>query len=163
MASYGQVIDTFSEPEKEFVYQGLIEYFENPMMTKIKDAGEYSMYGVKIHALLGIENRYLLLFKHKDTEPIGTSVNLSLLRWVTIQTRALTDEYDVSTHSYIPRRTKIDTKLFLFYHDNKQFNYHAQNLPIQVTLLPKKGGIEYSNTGSLVSALETYQTILSFV
>ena len=161
MANYGEII---YDSSKDGLYNLFTQYFSNPVMTKIKDTDLYSMYIAKINAQLGIEFRYIIVFIWKDDSKVGTEEKLESLKWVSLQTRTLKDEYKLNIHSYIPSRSvALGNKITLVHKDNKQYRYTVENLPIIVTLLPTEKGIEYNSSGNLISALETYQTIISVV
>jgi hypothetical protein len=160
MTQYGEIIDNGYDPKKEQVYNIFAKYFNNPKMVKIKDVKNYSMYGVKINIISGIEYRYILVFVEKDKNSVGYPEDFLNLNWIVLQTRTLQDEYNIPVHDYIPRRIpelecnikSIDTN----------YNYMVEKLPIKITLIPKNGGLEYHSSGTLLSAIETYQTIVSF-
>ena len=163
MAQYGQVLDNLYDPSREGVYALFTDYFENPLLTKVKDVETYSMYAVKIHALLGIENRYIIVFLYKDDNPKGHQDRLENLRWVSLQTRGIPDEYSVTIHSYIPRRTSIDQKINVTEIKDRTYVYKVTNIPINITLLPSKNkNVDYSHSGTVTSALETYNTVVTF-
>lgn len=163
MASYGQLINSGFDPVKESVYTLFTEYFENPVMTKIGDVNNFSKYLTKIHALLGVEFRYIIVFVRKNNAKPGSQLSLDRLKWVSLQTRTLSDEHDLSWHAYIPRRLPdLDKKITLVNKDERQYVYTVQDLPLIVTLLPKSKGLDYNSSGTVVSALETYQTIITF-
>lgn len=165
MAYYGQSLDVDYDINKENVYSLFCEYFKNPKMTKIKNVNKYSMYITKIHALLGIEFRYLIIFVKGDEYSLGTEKLLSELHWISFQTRTLTDEHNIPYHTYIPRRIPaLDKKITLNSKDNHQYKYAVDYLPIEITLLPKSTkGMDYQSTGTVVTALETYYTVVSFI
>jgi hypothetical protein len=169
MTHYGELLDKNFDPTREFLYQSFTRYFDNPTMTKIKDVDEYSLYMCKIYTLLGIEYRYIVVFVHKDQKATGEKEKLDQLCWVSLQTRTLNDEHDehdFAPHSYIPTRLPIlNKKITLTFHDKGQYLYKVDDLPLRVTLLPQgkmSFGLEYNPTGSLITALETYNTIVSF-
>ena len=164
MASYGERLNNGYEPIRDNIYPLFVEYFENPKMTKVKDVGNYSMYIVKIASNLGIEYRYLIVFVIKNDFKLGDNKFLSQLEWQSLQTRTLPDEHHVYTHSYSPVRIpELDKKITLEKNDNEQYIYGVDDLPIRITLLPKKGNQSfYNNKGTVVIALETYQTLVNF-
>jgi len=165
MANYGELLDNDYDPNKDMVYPLFVEYFNNPLMSKLKDTEQNSIYISRIHSLLGIEHRYLIVFVFKDRIPLGTQINLSKLPpWISLQTRTLQDEHQVPFHNYIPRRLNgLNQKIALTHKDENQYVYNVDQLPLIITLLPKTGGsMEYSNSGQVVNALETYQTIVTF-
>lgn len=166
MASYGQPLDYGYKPYRDSVYRLFVQYFNNPVLYKIKEAGTYSVYMAKIHALLGIEKRYLIVFASKTIDQTGQKRYLTELQWDCLQTRSLPDEHDIPEyHSYTPTRLKdLDRKITLENSDVKQYNYRVEELPIRITLLAKtSSGLDYNRSGTVVPALETYQTIVNFV
>lgn len=161
MAHYGQPINNGFDPKKDYIYNLFGEYFNYPKMVKIKDVKNYSMYGVKINISLGIEFRYILVFVDKDKYPVGYSQDFLKLNWIILQTRTLEDDYKIKVHDYIPKRlSEMNSNIKLV---DTKYNYKVENLPINITLLSKNGGYEYLSNGTLISAIETYQTIVSFI
>jgi hypothetical protein len=163
MTDFGELLDDYN-PQRDNVYPLFVNYFSNPILTKIKDVEMYSVYMSKIHALLGIEFRYIVVFVNRDNKPVGTTIYLANLPWITLQTRTLTDDHKLPFHTYNPRRLPFfDHKIKLVHQDEKQYEYVVEKLPLKVILLPKtKGTMEYNANGTIVNALETYQTIVSF-
>jgi hypothetical protein len=162
----GQVINPDYDPRKNYVYESFTEYFNNPSMVKIKDVEVYSMYMIKIYAMLGNAYRYLILFVDKDNNKIGAKKPMSSLEWTSLQTRTLQENHDIPQHIYDVRKTdtmsqkiKINTK------DDQQSTYSVETFPISVTLLhTRKNNIhQYNQSGTIVSALETFQTVIKFV
>lgn len=166
MAHYGQTLDSGYDPTRDDIYALFSRYFENPRMIKIKDIDKYSMYMIKIHALLGVEFRYLIVFVPKNDLPKGDEKFLGQLQWESLQTRTLTDDHNIPFHSYTPLRLpNLDKKIQLKTKDMNQYVYSVSELPVQIILLPTKNGtsFDYNPSGSVVSALETYQTLINYV
>lgn len=160
----GHLIDPDFDPAKEPIYTGFAEYFNNPPMTKIKDVEQYTMYAAKIEAFLGVENRYVVAFVRKDQKENGTAVRLRDLEWTSLQTRTLADEHAIPMHSYFPRRHPgIDKRIVLDKNDEKRYDYRVEDLPLQVTLLVSGKHSAYYKEGSVTSALETYQAIVTWL
>ena len=114
MASYGQALNSGYDPIKDNIYPLFTQYFENPRMTKIKDTDSYSMYMSKIHALLGVEFRYLITFVPGNNFPIGDTKFLTELEWESLQTRTLIDDHKLPFHSYTPVRIRdLDRRITL--------------------------------------------------
>jgi hypothetical protein len=172
ISKYGQWIGEEKELDRKPVYQAFAEYFNNPNMTKIKDVGEYSMYIAKIYAQLGIEYRYIITFIYKDNRSIGYMDSLSNLPWVCLQTRTMTDNHKLNYHSYIPRKlVSLNKKIVLVNTSETEQTYKCDEIPqLSITLLiPEKkkssynqSSFEYYSTGSIITAIETYQTIISW-
>lgn len=166
MAKYGEFLDLGYDPYKEKIFEAFSQYFNNLQMTKIKDVENYSMYMAKIFSQLGIEYRYVIIFIVKDDKPIGSTQALSEMRWVTLQTRSLHDNHKLPNQTYIPRRQpSLMKKITLIKRDVTQYTYRCDDYPLLVTLLPTKkdSTTEYNQTGSIVTALESYNTIVSWV
>lgn len=163
MAQYGQVLDGGYEPEKDYVYSLFVNYFNNPTMTKIKDVGNYSMYGCKIYCLLSKECRYIIAITHMDNYTSGTVEELKNIKWISLQTRTLSEQYNVETHVYEPKSEgPLATRITRVKKDNNSSTYESNELPIIITLLhtPKKSN--YQDKGTVVVALETWETIVTF-
>ena len=144
----------------EALYQAIVAYFGNPEMYKIKNINNYSMYICKIESHLLIEYKYLIVFVQEDVSEINSKVRLFDLKWVSLQTRVLPDEYDIPNFSYFPRRyTPLLNKITLSHKDQKGYKYMVEKYPVSVTILPMKS--EPKQTGTLVEALESYNTILT--
>lgn len=164
MANYGEMLDTGYDPFREKIYNIFCIYFNNPSLTKIKDINQFSMYAVKTNGMLGIEHRYIIVFVYKNNHHTGHEETLDNLYWVSIQTRTLTEEYKTRVHNYIPRKLpELDKKINLQHRDDKQYVYNVEDYPISITLIPKSKSLDYGNTGKIINAIETFQTIVNFL
>lgn len=164
MACYGELLNTF-DPLKDNFYTYINEYFNFPSLTKIKDVNNNSIYMVKTICLLSNKCRYLIAVILKDDNNIGSIVKLIDLNWISFQTRTLDDKHNIDSHNYQPlmkgplketiKRTEILPEL----------SKYVCKFPIEILLLHKKKDIqsEYQPTGNIISALETYETIINFI
>ena len=145
------------------MYAHFDDYFNHPTMVKIKDVDSYSVYMSKTYCLLSNECRYIVVFIHTDSMPTRTQEPLANLRWVSLQTRTLEDKHDLPPHNYKPRRTTpLNTPIIRTKVDKQCSTYKCEKYPLTVTLLHgKHGADEYQVRGSIISALETYNTILT--
>lgn len=165
MFRYGQLIDADYDPSKNESYNALSDYFNDPSLKKLKDSNGYSMYICKIYSLLGKEQRYLIVFVVKDSTPVGHSANLSDLRWESLQTRTLEEHYDLLPHSYrAVNKPPLNDQIEVISRDENKSVYNSVKLPLVITLLhSKKNSLyQYSPKGTVVTALETFQTIITF-
>lgn len=163
MSQYGYSFDNSYNPNHDNIYKLLSYYFDNPTLHKIEDKNSHSMYAVKIHSLLGTEYRYIIAITEQDYNPIGTPFPLSNLRWKALQTRTLTENYNVPTVSYnVKRKQPFNTSIELKNRTNTHTEYSSKELPITVTLLHKQNlAHEYPNKGTIVTAIETYYTVIT--
>jgi hypothetical protein len=93
MAHYGELLDTTYDPNKDRLYQMFTEYFDDPMMTKLKDVNHFSLYAAKMHCLLSTSHRYIMIFVSRDNLPLGNTDILSNFRWTFLHTRTLQDKW----------------------------------------------------------------------
>ena len=177
MSKYGEPIDISYDPNKNKIYPLFTQYFGDLSMTKIKDvksgATNFSMYLAKIHCLLSTEHRYVIVFVEGDKLPIGNNELLSNLEWINLQTRSLPENHNLPPQHYRPRRMPELMKKIELSQEQKDssrnessrtnYIYKSSDYPLQITLIPRKNEMEYQNKGTIVSALETYSTIISFV
>lgn len=158
----GEILSDF-DPEKEKLYEDFDNYFNHPMMTKIKDVGIYSVYMCKTYCLLSNECRYIIVFVHNDAMPTGTQERLLTLKWISLQTRTLSDQHNIKSHSYQPKKQgPLNVPINRVQITSEASMYICENRPIKITLLHgKNGAIEYQDRGNIIAALETYQTIIT--
>lgn len=161
---YGESLNA-SEPDKDMLYELFDTYFNHPTMTKIKDVDRYSVYMCKTYCLLSNECRYIVCFVNIDSFPKNTQVKLKDMRWVSIQTRTLTDNHKIPPHNYQPRRFEpLNVAIERVKTEEEASTYTCQSLPLIITLLHgKNGSTEYQAKGNVVSAIETYNTIITLI
>jgi hypothetical protein len=119
---------------------------------------------IKNYCLLSKECRYIVALILKDNQDIGYKQNLNNLRWVSFQTRTLdADHHDLPPHSYNPvRGGPLDIEIVRIKSDEKASTYSCKKFPFTVTLLHTKNNLnEYTEKGTVVTALETFQTIVA--
>lgn len=161
---FAEVINSSYDPKKNEVFEYFVEYFNNPVMIKIKNVNDFSMYCVKIYALLGNAYRYLIALTERDFEEIGFEKHLKEIEWVSLQTRTLQEKHNVSTHSYPKNLKQLNDKINVQTRTEDASTYKAEKLPLIITLLNtrKNNTYQYSPIGTIASALETFQTIINF-
>lgn len=165
MSEYGQVINPQYDPSKNVVYDSFNEYFNNPVMTKIKNVEGFSVYMAKIYSLLGNAHRYLILFVNQDLYVNGSKKNMNQLEWVSLQTRTLTDNHNLPFHTYrVFKFPALDKKITILDRNEEKSTYNTEDYPITVILLHtrKNNVYQYQQQGTILSALETFQTIINF-
>lgn len=161
MAHYGEIFEAY-EPDKDIMYKAFDTYFNSPVLTKIKNINGNSMYMTKIVCLLGNESRYIICFVIQDDLPVGTIEKLSNMRWLSLQTRSLSDIYNIPSHRYQPKADgPLNVVINRINVTSEASTYKCDSFPISVTLLHKKGESDYQPKGNVISALETYATIIT--
>jgi hypothetical protein len=143
-----------------------INYFNNPSMTKKKNINnEYSMYVCKAYCLLSNECRYIVAIVNNDIYPIDHINKLSDLKWESFQTRTLKEQYTSESHSYTPMaKGPLTAPISRIEQNDEATTYSCLNIPIIVTLLhnEKKTKDSYQPNGTVIAALETWETIITF-
>ena len=156
-------MQTFSDPEKEYVYRCFTEYFDDMTVEKVRDDDRYSIYMARMPCLLLSEMRYVVVMVPKDGFPPSYRKKLSELRWVSLQTRTLTTEYPgmIQQNYQVKRDGVYESRIRLESRTKEISVYSMDKLPLQVSLLHVRNHeFEYPNEGSLLSALETFRTIV---
>jgi len=162
---FGQVINPQYDPSKNGIYEAFTEYFGNPVLTKIKNVDNYTLYMTRIHSMLGNCFRYLILFVERDVNMFKTTKNMVELEWISLQTRTLEDQHDLKPYTYNARNMPpLTQKINIKTQNEKQSTYNAESFPLVITLLHtrKNNSFQYQPSGTIVSALETFQTIINF-
>lgn len=152
----------FFSPEQQFFYDILVDYYDNPTLYKIRDDDNISVFGVQVPSYLLNDKHYIIC-----TCPLTIDSMLPLreIPWTSFQTRASQNEL----YSNLPkiqykkkRDAKFQIPLEIVSRDTKVSVYKTvKESPLKVSLLHVKGiEYEYSNEGTLHTALETFQTII---
>ena len=163
-SKYGVMLSNY-DPTKEYVYKSFVDYYNNPIMSKIKNDNQFSVYMCKTTCLLMNKCRYLIATINKDNYQIGTRFNLNEIDWENFQTRVFVGKYDVPVHSFEPiEKPPMDSKIIEYDKNEIITSYNCIHFGIKVHLLHTKENniFEYSPIGKLSSALETYNSIITF-
>ena len=161
--NYGQLIDDNFEPKNQKLYEFFIKYFNNTTMHKIKDVNNFSMYMSKTYCLLSRFCRYLIVFVEIDKNPLDYTQKLSDIKWISFQTRTLEDFHNLPPHNYTPTSSTPLMAIITRTNKNKESStYTCEKFPIEINILHVKNSeYEYQDKGTIVFALETYQTIIT--
>jgi len=138
------------------------DYYGNPTLYKWENKQGHSLYICKIRSLTLNNNRYLIAAADEDVYLPNTPKLLSDIRWRVFQARELSDKLltEQPAHSYQPRSTNSQT-IQKLKKDDVYTYYTCPELGIDVLLLNDEKAIyEYPASATLVSALETYKTLL---
>lgn len=162
---YGTVIDPLYNPFAESTKQLVSSYFDNPEMIKTKSVNGFSIYMNKVYGMLCNESRYIVATIQEDGEPMGFVKKLSELNWSSFQTRTSSEKYpNMKNFVYEQKRNMpYISPIKLVKRETNHCEYACENLPLNVTLIVPKGKsmYEYQAKGTIASALETFNTILT--
>lgn len=158
---------TFFSPVQENLYHIFCNYYDDPIMTKIKATETETTFAVEIPSLLLSEKRYLILTS-KRSYPTD-KIAMCNVFWNSLQLRTLpsttTSFPNVNKHTFTMKREPVYYSKIHIKDRNENISTYSSDLSgLLVSLLhTKKLKFEYPNEGSLISALETYQTIVQMV
>ncbi len=161
MLKYGSFIYDY-DPDESEVHNLLVEYYKNPVMTKVKINGEDEFWAVRLHTLMINTFRYLIAITPISNSKERTTKYLSDLKWTSFQTRTIKEDWKLGSMRYeqntdrkflIPiKRTKIEEDITY---------YECEKFPgLEILLLPQRDTlVQYPETGTISRALETYHTV----
>lgn len=145
------------------IYDIFINYFDNPLFTKIKDTDDYSIYMCKLNIYLANTHRYLISIVDRDVYFKGNQVRLSKLNWKVFQTRSLVENHNIEKQTYQPKKIyPFNIEINLSSQDELSCNYECKDIQnLNITLIKNKNNLyDYPQKGTLNSALETYNAIV---
>lgn len=158
----------FSNPARRSFMRRMDDYYGSPVLEKMRSVDDTSIYVCKIHSLLLKDQQYLIAIVPEDGNALGTRVPLKNLEWTCFQARSLDGEHDYHQairHSYV--RKSEPNLMMVRTSATKEYSVYRDEggiLPIELVLLHTTAEIyEYPPRGSLISCLETFQTILRWV
>lgn len=149
----------------------LVKYYGNPIFTKLKSTKSHSIYYCKVGCLMCIDNRYLTVVCHNYGDPMYNKNRLSDLNWISFQTRTIDGDADLEklqTIELLPDKNILRDKITINNRLNDRYSYNIVDkisqthmYPIKLDLLFTPSDTFYSDEGTLSSALETYNCILT--
>jgi len=163
MTEHGELLNKTGEADE--MREAFVVYFNDPIMTRTNVVNDCGIYMSKNYCLLSRLCRYLVAIVANDDKTSDAKKPLSSLEWVSFQTRTLSENYDLPSHSYIAKRGgPLDVKINRVSVTERGSMYNCEKYDITVTLLHanNKGATDYQQNGSLISALETFNTVISF-
>lgn len=165
MANYGELIDSNIDIQRMPIYNFFLEYFGNPRLAKFKETADGTViYGAKVKSQLSKQKRYLFVLLKKDprhlSEKFPNEINMRDVQWHCIQTRVLDDDYNLPPFSYTGKGDNVDIKLEK--KEDTRYIYSVESFPEAslVLLLAKNQMKPYSDKGTLILALETYNCLV---
>lgn len=163
MAQYGELIGAVV-PLRDSVYDAFATYYNNPVMTKTEFKEDCAIYMARIQGLLGVQQRYLVAIVRGDRHPVNTTSKLRALEWDSFQALTLEKKTLTSTHFYTPRKgTPLDDEIVRVKKDIDRSVYHSAKSGLEIVLSRAKGmSGQFQDKGSVASALETYNTVITF-
>lgn len=150
------------------IYNAILQHFPGYVMTKTSQHGSFGIYKAIVQCLLCNGIRYAVAIVEENTASIGEKKNLSELAWESFQTRYSEDDkeavkFQLGTFEHGHDGNSIlDDTIRLNRETKESFKYICDNLPLSVELLKTREDESMAETGTVISALETFACVLSF-
>lgn len=157
--------------EKQEVRRGISDFFNGVYATKTSTNGKFSFYHAKIEeCLLCIENNYLVIVVVDDYNSIGHEEYVSNLQWVSFQTRTMNNS-PKKLESQKQIKLEDDSRMIKFLNSkissiekkSDRQVYSCENIPILKIELLFAENENYADTGTIKSALDTWNCVLYFI
>ena len=164
MEKYGTIFQSNFNLAHDKFRNLITEYYGNPTLVKIKQADNESIYIAKVNSHLLTDRQYIIATCKKDKLPLGKIKKLKNLEWIAFQTRYLKNSDVISFTYNTPTDEKFNIPLTLIKREKKITTYKSESdYPIIVSLLHDTENLyQYPNIGTLITALETFKTIVTF-
>jgi len=144
------------------------DMYSNFIMTKVGQYENYGIYKALVDSYTAGPSKYIVAIVPNDVTPIGGQKPLSVLRWESFQTRTTTNlsrEFngvEVHPQAYrITQENNISDNINLMDERRTHYIYVAENLPLKIEILKMKQDDVFSSKGTVTSALELYQTVVT--
>lgn len=141
----------------------IVEYYGDLDMIKVKQVNNTGIYMAKVPCGLINSHRYVIAsLPNDDRSPLNTLRKLSAIPWVILQTRTLPENIPLPVQYYESRRyPPLMGAIQLSQRSETEWTYVCDSMPVTVKLYPKgKAGFDYADKGTIVSALESFNTSL---
>tara|TARA_Y100000389_G_C17240340_1_gene402751 strand:- start:298 stop:744 length:447 start_codon:yes stop_codon:yes gene_type:complete len=146
------------------IHSIISQYFNNPIMTKIKDENKQSFYFVRVQSQLLNGYRYVIAITEQNNDKIYTRKYLNNISWISLQTRTLKQIYNIPSISY--HSDVLDKHIITILNRTKVYTTYTSKdfLNIQIHVLVTTSNMyEYPPEATISNALENYQTLINII
>jgi len=155
-----------SQNEKNHIRDLFLEYYGEQKMVKIKNNAKYGIYAIRMLGGTLKEDQFLAVVEEQDHKPIGFVKYLSAIKWSSLQTRKIKENFNTFGINNIIEKTPFtSTEIYLSSSDPKKSTYRTKNgYPLIISLLNRKLGEtnRYNSKGTIHSALNTFNCVVTF-
>lgn len=164
MEKYGTIFESNFNLQHDKFRDLLVYYYGNPTLIKIKNANNVSLYLSKVESQLLTDKQYIIATCNQDKFPIGTKKKLQSIKWIAFQTRLMPNHNSPTFKYNIPTDQKFNINLYVKQREKTMTTYNTNSpYPIAVSLIHDTDNLyQYPNTGTLLTALETFKTVITF-
>lgn len=151
------------------VRNAIAELFDGFIMTKTQQFQSFGIYKASVESQSGNEQKYIVVIIPNDQQYIvGSNFYLKDLNWINFQSRSTDDtlnefaNYNLKPQQYsIKKENILFDKIKLGGELETKHIYIPDNLPITVELLLKKSDQTFAQEGTVISAIQLFQTVIS--
>ena len=160
----------FADSDIKAVRAAIATLYQGIVMTKTQAQEGWGIYKALIDSMSGSNTtKYICAIVPNDKmTPLGSQVTLAQLPWLNFQARTTKDPriefagMPLKEQTYaITRNTILFDKIKLASEFEDKWVYVPDHLPLSVTVLLTKEDESFAPEGTVVSALELFQTILN--
>ena len=168
MSIYGQKINLGFDPMNIEFRKLLVDYFNNPTMTKVtENFNNYAVYVVCVKTMLLSDKRYVIVNSPKDEVEIGGTKKLSDLKFKILQTKEIDGTFGVPLKNvtYSVRENNCEeflNEINIVNRTTETTEYSCKGYDdISITMIHKdKFLYEFPDNATLLSAIEKYSTLI---
>lgn len=153
---------------KTEIYKAINNIYKSFQMTKTNQFENYGVYKARVECYICSDNRYIVAIVENDNDSIGTVKPLTELNWISFQTRIIKtiDEFkrfNMFPKSYsLPTKSILNDKIIKIGETKEKSVYQTENLPLDVEILHLNENETFQDKGTVIAALEMYQTVITF-
>jgi hypothetical protein len=165
----------FSNPidEKAYIRKAFNELYKGVIMTKTNEYnqepyGIYGIYKARLNSYTMGDNNIIIAIVPDDDLPLGTRKLIDSLEWLSFQTRVMTNVkkdlngFNLPIQNYMIKGDSIlNDRIKAIKETNTKMIYSTSNLPLKVEILKINEDDTFSEEGSVLSALEVFQTVVT--
>lgn len=149
---------------KSDIYDAVNAIFKDFKMIKTNIITNYSVYKSKVETFISSGQRYIVAIVENCDDPIGTLKPLTELKWISFQTRFTEKESEVKNlpiKKYnLQKNSILNDKIEKWAEISDKTIYKCENLPLRIEIIHIKKDDTFAEKGTIIAAMELFQTIL---
>lgn len=142
--------------------------YDGFVVVKVGQHGSYGIWKALVDGLTMGSSRFIVAIVPNDRDSIGAQKYLRSLPWVSFQTREsknISKEFNyikINPQSYrIGADNNITDRITLSHETDTGFIYKPDTFPANIEVLRLKESDNFAQKGTVTSALELYQTVIT--
>lgn len=150
------------------IYKAITDIYKSFQMTKTSQFDSFGVYKARVECYVCSDIRYIVAVVENDNDPIGTIKPLTELNWISFQTRMTKDQnefkrFNMFARTYtLPPKSILNDRIKKIGETREKTVYETENLPLNVEILHISENDTFTDKGTIIAALELYQTVITF-